>query len=340
MIYLVSRHPAEGWLSKRVVRLDGGPTVLDWFRHAYAASRAVPDVHDWLDSLCDPAPYGFSSLFEQVQALDLPTPESVDELRAQLHAHLYVEGDEDYVRIDDAHSLRVRTDDDDFELAYYLFDETFRRAHPDRVAWLLTEKAPPDTAREAEYDPPVEADPLEEGSGEGRTWVVLSSLDGQEFLEPPGPWVFEGVRLADLGAHLCGVDPEPDTWPDPLRVLRACVDPDKPSLQAAFAAIARPEIAGLAGNMTWDTLVGPIADVRAELAELAAVAKAAGTKRKPATVHAGENRVLASFPDADGFYHSQWILFDDLWAARQPGLADALLLYNCGWDVLAEDDPV
>ncbi|MEK8104622.1 hypothetical protein NKG94_04460 [Micromonospora sp. M12] len=60
-----------------------------------------------------------------------------------LNAHLYVEGDDDstFIRLGER-ALRVRTDDDEVDLAYYFVEEDAVVASPDRLAFLLHDTWP------------------------------------------------------------------------------------------------------------------------------------------------------------------------------------------------------
>ncbi len=334
MIYLVLRHPAEGWLSKRVIRLSGGPTVLAWFRWALDEAKGQADANAWLHTLMDGAPYGLGSIFRQ--ASELAIPDTWQDLLALLHEQLYVEGGPEYIRMDDEHSLRVRTNDDEVDLAYYFFDQSFCEDNPHLVGWLLQEEAPADGYEDSEFDSYIEADPLEpaDEEGEGCSWIVLNTLT-EEGLEPPGPFVIEGVRLPDLARHLASVEPEPETWPDEMRLLRACIDPEDPDLCKAFGVVAKPPLPRI--PLTWDALIGSIDEAREELAELRSEHAAECPADVVPTLHLGQHRILASFVDPHSEYREQWILFDDLWAAKQPDLAQGLLAYHVGWDVLDED---
>jgi hypothetical protein len=107
-MYFVSRWREESPFSKRVGTVPD-VTVLDWFRRGW--HRDDPD--EWIDSELGGHVYGLDSIFEEVRKRTLPRPESVDQLRALLREHLWVEGDDkgDYIRLGE-HALRVRTDDD------------------------------------------------------------------------------------------------------------------------------------------------------------------------------------------------------------------------------------
>ncbi|GAB3831486.1 hypothetical protein [Dactylosporangium cerinum] len=130
-MYFVYRTHYEGPLSLRIRRLPDRD-VLDWFRRGW--DHDAP--RDWIEAELGGPVYGLASIFEAARSHPLARPETVDELRTLLHEHLYVEGDADYIRLD-GQSLRVRTDDDEVELAYFFLHDDLATARADRLAYLL-----------------------------------------------------------------------------------------------------------------------------------------------------------------------------------------------------------
>ena len=116
-MHFVYRSHCEGQLSKRVRRLPD-ESVLNWFRRGWHCD----DPESWVENELGGDVYGLDSVFEAARKHGLSRPATTSELRELLHEHLYVEGDEDFICLDD-HSLRVRTDDDEVELAYLFLDD-------------------------------------------------------------------------------------------------------------------------------------------------------------------------------------------------------------------------
>lgn len=137
-MYFVCRWREESPFSKRVVTVPD-TTVLDWFRRGWGRD----DPRGWIESELGEIVYGLDSIFDEAQERHLPPPETVDDLRDLLNEHLWVEGDDDgaFIRLGE-HALRVRTDDDEVDLAYYFIDEDAAAASPDRLAYLLHDTWP------------------------------------------------------------------------------------------------------------------------------------------------------------------------------------------------------
>ncbi|SCF05491.1 hypothetical protein GA0070612_3373 [Micromonospora chokoriensis] len=88
-------------------------TVLGWFQRAWHHD----DPQALLDAEIGGGPYGFDSLFEAIEEHRLPSPQTLVE-------------------------LRVRTNDDEVDLAYFFFEDKAIVAHPDRLAYLVNDMWP------------------------------------------------------------------------------------------------------------------------------------------------------------------------------------------------------
>ena len=239
-VWFVYRSHYEGPLSKRIRRLEA-PSIVAWFREKFGEARRASEPGRIAEQDLGGYVYGFGTVLEAAKEHDLSPPIATKALEKILREHLYVEGGPENIRIDD-HTLRVRTDDDEVELAYFFFDDEAARRHPERVAWLLhDEPRLPDGAALRSFEPPIAIEPLTPaGAGEGNSYaVLLTHYDGQTL--PGQACVFPGVRLPELPAHLCRVIPEDkpvswsptyrETWPVELRLLRAFIAADAPDLE-------------------------------------------------------------------------------------------------------------
>ncbi|MEU5695459.1 hypothetical protein [Actinosynnema sp. NPDC020468] len=320
MLFVYRSH-YEGPLGKRVVTLPDD-SVLAWFRRGWTAGE------DWPSTELGGDVYGLGSVFRAVLSHDLPVPGSVGELRAVLHEHLYVEGDEDDIRLDD-HSLRVRTDDDEVELAYYFLDDHVIAEEPSRLAYLLHESWPlPHTAGGAtSFTPDVPVLPATgSGGGTSTTYALfLTFYDGDSLGTTP-PLSFPGVDLPNLAAHLTSTTLDED-WPVELKVLWALTTDD------LATALARCD--------HWPDYNDPTFARDHPTAHAAALPNLATTfahGRDPSASLLRVDDHLAQFAmHVDTYFgHRQWFLFDTTWAATHPDLAHSLLRYGGHWDPLGE----
>ncbi|WIM93413.1 hypothetical protein ACTOB_005390 [Actinoplanes oblitus] len=315
-MYFVYRSHYEGPLSKLVRRLPDA-TVLDWFRRHWArnehsgmiAAELGADVH------------GLRTIFDAAREHRLPRPETTDQLRALLHRHLHVEGDTDYIRMDE-HSLRVRTDDGVVELAYYFLDDRVVATAADRLAYLLHESWPlPD---DAEKEPP----------GPPTTYATfLTYYDGAS-LECADQVVFPGIELAELAAHLPGAARR--SWPPELRVLAALRAPGETALLPALRrANLWPGFGRGAGDPWPDDLDALDDPHRAALSRIGDPVFDAGRRPDASLIQVGGHLAQMAMHCSDTLGFQQWYLFDSLWVASHPDLAASLTHYATDWDPLS-----
>ncbi len=203
-VYFVYRSEYEGPSGKHVRRLDGN-SVLGWFQGIWERAKQAEDASEWVRSEIGADVYGFASIFEAARDESLPPPKSDRELQACLTGHLYVE-DEILYR---PHALEVLTNDDEIDLAYYIFDDHFLAKHPGRATYLLHDDwRLPVTAGERLYAPEIEANTINPSSdGPGTTYLALLAFYDSISLDLKGPWRIDGVRLPGLADLLRGTTP-------------------------------------------------------------------------------------------------------------------------------------
>ena len=330
-MFFVYRSHYNGPLSKHVQRLPDD-CVLAWFRRG----RHADEPDEWAAAEPRAQVYGLTSIFEtDVAAL----PESTAQLREVLHGHLYVEGPADVIRLDE-HSLRVRTDDDEVQLAYFFLDDAAVAAFPDRLAYLLHEQwpLPHDAGPPRPFEPDVPVTIVAPAGPDAVTTyaVFLTFYDG-ESLARTAPVAFPGVALPALAAHLR--DLAPGDWPPELLVLRALTAPGEDGLGPALERCNRwPGF-----NLNADPWPG-LPDRRGaahEEATAALTAVAYMDDRSPdrSLLRIDDHLAQLAMHCGASFGFQQWYLFDTLWAATHPDLARSFLRYAQHWDPLGPDRP-
>ena len=309
MIWFVYRTHYEGPLSKRVKKLNA-PSVLAWFQ------KAIKAKGKGVEKELGGGVYGFDSLFEE----EHDVPKTVAALRDLLEEDLYSEGD---IRVD-AHSVRVQTDDDEVDLAYFFLDDAAVKKK-DRVAWLLHDEPKlPAKIGKGKYKPPFAIDALSKVKGEGTTYVCLLTFADSESM-PGSAHAFQGVRLPGLAAHMRSAKAE--EWPFELRLLRASLDGD--DVAAGLKKIA--------GYPLLDVLNAESTSEAMTKADMDKLAKGRKANAKKLVMHATPHAVLFSPYVTKSFGHQQMVFFDDLWASANADLASSLLRYASGWDPFTED---
>ncbi|GAA3456053.1 hypothetical protein [Dactylosporangium matsuzakiense] len=301
MLFVYRSHYEGPW--SKLVRSLPDRSVLGFFRRGWDED----DPEAWLRSTLGADVYGLDTVFTRAREHGLPAPATIDELREHLRRHLYVEGPSDeYIRLDE-HSLRVRTDDDEVELAYFFFDDDALAAHPDRLAYVTHAGALP-------------GDIIAEAAGDHTTFAVfLTYYDGAS-LDCPPPFAFPGLTLPELPAHLRATAPDAGTWPAELVVLRSLVGPDDASIEPALQRCN-----------TW-----PGFNLNADPLTTAAAEPLTGGRRPELSRLRADTHVAQLAMHCSEFFgFQQWYLFDTVWADAHPELASSLLRYATGWDPLA-----
>jgi len=242
--------------------------------------------------------------------------------------------------------LQVLTDDDEIELAYYIFDDRFLAEHPGRAAYLLHEDwRLPLTPGQRPYGPGIETKVIESsGCGTGTTYLAfLAFYDSLNLtdLDVEGPWRIDGVRVPQLTDYLRSATPG-EEWPFELKLIRSQLPPDGHGGAGLKTALERAtlfpvhEITNKMDPTQWG--LGAVAQARVEFDGLLDRIASKDRRYDP-------SKSLVSMSDhiaqlclhtgwEDGMYH-QWFLFDDLWASGHPDLADGVLRYAKRWDVLS-----
>ncbi len=333
-VVFVYRSHYEGPTGKYVRRFDD-ETVLDWFR---ARWRGASDGRDAAQTAIGTHVYGLGSLFEAIAEHDLEAPTSGAELRELLGEHLYVEGE----ILQTTHCLQVITDDDELELAYYLFDDAFLAKYGAKAAFLLHEEVElPTDAGASGYEPRTKTKALKpKGDGEGAVYLAfLAYYDSCNLVDLEGAVRIDGIRLPALRDHLVSAEPT-DAWPFELKLVRSQLDGDR-SLGAGLGACARFAVAAITNSVPTSELgLGGLRSAADELNALRTDARFARAGHDPekSLVQSDEHVAqLCLHTDRWGvsdLYH-RWILFDDLWAEANPNLAEAILRYAARWDVLS-----
>lgn len=337
--WFVYRHPSEAGWGKRVVRLPDA-SVLEFFQRTWREAPRDETLHEWLRQQLGGDVYGLAALYRAVAEEGVPAPKSLGELQVYLDRHLWVEGDPiEQIRVGE-HSVRVRTDDDDHELAYHFFDAAALRAHPEHLAFLVHDdpKLPAGAATNSTITAPTDVPRLlPSADGEGFTVAICApvletaTLSGLE--QHPAVRIVDGVRVADLADHLRGVQPDGDEpWPMPWLALRAVLGAQDETVTGLRT------LQGLRNDLVF-TFGGPPMEGIDLTGEHAAV-HAATTAALADAANAGEE---ASGEVDSGAHHAvaflggdtgPMILFDDLWASAHPELAHSLIGWARGWDPL------
>jgi uncharacterized protein (TIGR02996 family) len=350
-VFFVYRSLYNSPLEKHVRRFDDD-SVVAWARRVWgpvASDRAFDRGKELLGGL---EVYSFGSLFDaEREALSGP-PEDMDQV-AGWFGNMYC----DEV-LHGPHHLQVFTDDDETEMAIYLFDDHYRAANPGKTDFLLHEG----------WELPA-------GGGDGPvlalpgTHPIGPTGDEEGILYLIGLVAFDSCNLTDLGGSsgrldglrldgLCrflllhpdedGLGAGVETARDALQVLLA----NPVGEDAGFLLALRDEPGEWAHwNAYSDWLHErdrPVAGLHLlEHALREAEATQGRKNRDPArdlirvTYHLAQaTKHEGRWPDGDFLWftphdtYETHIYFDDRWAMAHPSLAEGMVCFNSRWDVL------
>lgn len=322
-------------------------TVLDWFRNRWEGIADDDGADRRARELLGTRVYSFHRLFSGIAEHSLPPPRTMRELSERLEqVRLYI----NEIRTAPG-LLQVFTDDDEIEMAYYFFDDTYLAKHAARAAYLLREdwKMPADVGAGG-FKPAERTTRVGKVKGEGATFLVfLDVWDSGNLMDLEGGYRIDGVRLPGLVPHLLRneVPDEGCSFHYDMTALRPQLLPEGKKAKAPedpflFAIREAPNDDG-----PW----GVFSDWLAERGE-----RSPGIFMLERALRGVTRQPLESYPDwkvtpkksllqveehvavlcrnvAPDFHH-QWYFFDDLWASAHPELANALLRYVRRWDVL------
>ena len=382
-VYFVCRCEYEVPRGHRLVRFDA-PDLLSWIQKVWISVeemkriKAEVKAEDWSNTADELAKrtlggdvYGAAVIWEAMASRRWGPPKSEKAMLKFLRKIDYPEGGLDA----QAHFVQAITDDDEIDIAWYLFDQSFADAHPERVAFLLREKWELPTAAAADVGRHLDvpkAKRLSLGKGEGAVYAAfVTSQDSLTLMDLEGGFRFDGIRMDGLVEALVakpvGLEEHPilglqPALPDELVLARAIATMEgKRDLVAIARRIHELEIA------LEEDLEARFSEARfdeererflaggreAMEADWRVLMKKPGRRRLGQTIWEIEPQELIvqesdhllqirwdwKIVDRRGKLDPEttvqsWILFDDLWVAAHPELAESILRYATGWNFL------
>ncbi len=335
MIYLVYRTPHVTPLARKVLTFEDS-NLMDWIRRIWPPSFPKEgQAFDWenhynshfvplgLENIC-----GMGGLWEDM--LDHgPPPETKDGLKEWFQGRWYSEGQ---IEVSD-HAFQSHCDNDDYDFAVMIFDETFRSQNRDRVdfllrqEWELPESIPDQISDELMFQwEGVPNDLPPTGNGFGETFAALIVLDDGGWLtDLLGPFRFTRTRLPGFPSFLRSVEDEvieesnqlgyyaPNKWRPELISLRKFALESKSNdfakLLDAYDAFDKTQF----DKKYTPTNVWSYKRNESIIQSTPHMAQIAFQKTSTSTFSGSEESTWS------------WIFFDDVWASANPDLAKSIL---------------
>jgi uncharacterized protein (TIGR02996 family) len=348
-VYFVYRCTYNAPSEKHVRRFEYD-TVLDWAKAVFQQLPGRDSGWNYAAELLGGLyVYSFGSMFavdEDHQPRECP--QTMEDVSAWF-SEMYDQG-----QANGPHHIQLLTDDDELEMAVYVFDDHYRAANPGKADFLLLDGWElPSGEAEGQFRPPETAT-LKDLADKPRSGApvayaaFLAHYDSCNLADLYGGSRVAGVRVPDLARYVLTewadveMDGEWETLREALQEhLKAPQGED-----AGFLAAIRDqpdELTHWGAYADWlqdrDEPAPGIGLLRAALA-LADVRDGSVRYSRDSSkdmIRVTPHMVQACFHTArwgkKDLYH-QWIFFDDRWAAAHPTLAAGILTFASRWDVL------
>jgi uncharacterized protein (TIGR02996 family) len=342
--------------SEKHVRTFEYDTVLDWARAIFKQFPDRKDAFKYAEEVLGGLDvYSFGSMFTADEETGARSaPRTMADVKGWFQA-MYDQGE-----AHGPHHIQILTDDDEIEMAVYVFDDHYRKKKPGKTDFLLLDGWELPAGESTEAPPKLPRTDLIEpgGGGEGTLYAVSLFADDSSNLSDKNECDrgcrITGLRVPDLARYLLA-HPENDHHDVALRAVRANLLAllDKPTrAEAGFLAAIRKHPTDLT---TWGAYSDWLQDrdlppAGLHLLDRALRAEAFGgarANRNPAfdrvkvaphvaqaCKHEGRwpDQPMLWFTPSDTF--TQFMFFDDQWAAAHPTLATGVLTFASRWDVL------
>lgn len=312
--------------NNRHVKIFQAESILDWFITHW---QQLADDKQY-QQLLGTKVYGYPlSIWREDEVIVPDVPNTFDELKDYLQDAVYCNA-----LIGDEQCLQVATDDDEIELAWYVFTEEYKNAHPEKVAIWLNETLPLMTNQslslsidlnqfvdevqqtsvyeESEYDEDYHH-VLNLGSDVTQScYVVACTIYDSSNLEAIRAIQLAGVQLPDLLATLNKSAPiQADSYGlDVIKLLQKLTQNNpQANLQQVLQRFSQYSLSALYIDELERAKVGEVGDVQL-----------------------GEHIASISICEYGEFYN-YYVIFDDIWAGHYPHLAKSLLRFGLTWQI-------
>lgn len=267
-----------------------------------------------------------------------PKPTTLDELKERLEKGVYCND-----IIVGEHCVQVLTDDDEIELAWYVFDETYKNANMDKLALWFYDKLPstisentqtisyqelaPKLTHQGDYfgeDEPVKAvQTCQLGSDDCESYFVSSAIYDSSNLEDTQAIQLKGTNLNGLIGYLKSYDfdaiKDYDYLPYgflELYISKSIANDFKTNELNSVIDLFNKYI-GILQESEFDDIDWQEIDENDEV--------------EKSFVNVNEH--IAEFGIYDRFCYHYYVLFDDKWAGNYPQLAKSIVHFGRTWEI-------
>lgn len=238
-----------------------------------------------------------------------PVPQTFDDLAENLQGYVYSNE-----VLASPNCIQVHTDDDEVELAWYVFDEHYKNENMDKVALWFYQELPTQITQAVDFE--IKNDELEEfalGESEENSYLIANTIYDSENFEAIKSLKISGSNLIELAQNL-KVYQFTDDYKyglDVLKLLKAISKKDIiTNNQDLFQEFAKYNLEG----------IGDFDNINFKHQE--------GVDSIKVSEHLIEIGVSSM-----GVFYNYYVLFDEKWAESYPELANSLIHFGTTWEI-------
>lgn len=313
--------------NNRHLREFEAESVLSWFVQNWPVLSAPSNseqASEALQTLLGVRPYGLP-VSDHDDETPVAAPRSLKELTEKLEAFTY--NNEVLVS---KHCAQVLTDDDEIELAWYVFDEEYAQQNAAKISIWQHPDLPLQFGDASHQEALKSKKVLPAGTERGQLYWMSSAIhDSMNLEDLEGAYRFEGVRLPELldylrdSATISARGDEGYGLADLRLVQRLCKLFPAHDQQQIFEELANCQTVKLDAVASEDIAGLSLEEVRQM--------QASGATPDSARVVCGEHLVEVITQDSE--VHDYLVLFDDLWLAANPELGQSLIRFCSTWKI-------
>lgn len=293
-------------------------SILDWFQ-THWQSFCTDDYEALLGF------YIYGLPFCDTKDSIIPPPQNMEALTACISRFAYC----NEVQADD-HCIQVLTDDDEIELAWYVFDETYKQNNMHKLALWFTPELPTDavashtlSAPRFGHDLPAIPTVVFSDDTSKTSYLIASPIYDSANLEDTCAVRLQGVHLPELLHHL-RVDQQVN------------LDSDDSCYSATNTLLYLQKIANTIDDNRWAAVVAvfntyPATEINIDTFDDMSP-EALRNEPNKSVMMLSEHMVELGINSMGEFYN-YYVLFDDVWAQQHPQLATSLVHFGMGWEI-------
>lgn len=319
MLYLAYR---SGYIpNNRYVKEFEEETIINWFQRYWDKFITEnPEEDDEYVTALGTHIYGFPIWpYDDEPLPSMPT--DFEELKNTIGKYIYnneIQGDEN--------CLKVLTDDDEIELAWFLFTEKYKKENFEKLSLWFHNQLPTKYG-EVGTKLDVDIEILPQGNKEGCIYFISCPIyDGANLEDLEGCYKIENIRIPDIIDYLKENDfeeseKEYDYGYSELEFLQYISRvSENIDVETLFKIFSKIPITELDVNQYEDSTIDELLklDLRND--------------KEKSKVNASEHICEISI-NTVGEYYNYWIVFDDLWVEENEGLAKSILCFGKEWKI-------